>query len=415
MLPGRISDHGWNWFGISWLQGKKQPTKPNTRPTAITMNDELLFSLKHPSKAYMRLRISFILRCNTVKVHRLISICALIFVVASATVVLASPTPFNCDEQMTVEFLRNVAGFDMTAYSIFSYDHASSLMPDSQHYKTTAKLEFGNIDHNLTALVTFVDGKFWTYQLDLNSGNLGDAEHTPSEHLSRARRAIASYTQFFAINGYEEFLELTDEALTTGRTVLESSNASLKIQQHAEHSWEATDIQFFAKIDNEYTIPARSLYVTVSKTGSITRIVDNLAIHYVAEARISLSREEAIAKAMPYIDTYAGKFGQKVTSIDASFAFIRDTGSLRGDNFAIYPSWTVKVAFDKLNSENAGGYFTLIWADNSLVGNHGPMRAQFMATNSFDGSVLLFLLPVPLCVGCLLAKVCLGRSRKRRQ
>jgi len=118
----------------------------------------------------------------------------------------------------------------------------------------------------------------------------------------------------------------------------------------------------------------------------------------VATTNVTISENQAIAIAEPYFEAFAQQNQQNVTAIDTTFSYSSDQGGQRGDNFALYPMWTIDAQYDKIGEYNASSYTVQVWADNGAIFNQGP-DAFFapVSNNNAQGNLsLLLILPVIL-------------------
>lgn len=97
----------------------------------------------------------------------------------------------------------------------------------------------------------------------------------------------------------------------------------------------------------------------------------NETIPEVKPANYTISEEEAINIAMPYIQAYASENSRIVTGIYPFFAYARDYYGLRGDATQKYPSWEIKARFEGVKDYIAG-YTVLIWGDTGEVRSAYP-------------------------------------------
>lgn len=310
------------------------------------------------------------------------------------------------EHQLALGFLEHVAGMNVSDGNVLSYNVSSFRMPDSQHYQTSVRIVINNNNHTFNVRITFVDGKFWIYDLDLSSVQLvGDK--TLDDSLSVTIQATQEYQGLFNATHCDGLVEMISAALQNQSLVIENDNALLKIS-HVKNCSTPLDykryihLQWFKKTKNQFTITAQSIIMSVSKNGFLTAFMDNLATHYVASTDINISEEEAINISIPYAEAYAEKHGQEILLTNTTLEWHRDMNSLRGDDFAIYPVWIVSMTYNKTNEVNVCGYGVLIWADNGEIVRHGP-RIFFETTNGGHNSYLwlmLALIPIVLAFTC---------------
>lgn len=284
------------------------------------------------------------------------------------------PTPSFDAESIALKFLEKVAGVNTDSYIVLSFNASTVSIPNSQHFQTNMRIVISDRHNEFEALITLVDGKFWTYRIDLLPGELGEGEASLNECLTAANRAVDQYRVYFNASYCSGFAQTVSTALRTQSLTVENESTLLKINYAENNSTplEYANIHWFNKINNQFTTPFRSVYISVSKTGLLTRLIDNMALYQVATTDIKVSKEEAINLAMPYIEAYAREYQQEIKTVNAELEYVPDIASHRGDRFAMYPRWNVLTKFDKANEYNVLGYAVLIWADNGEVYHYDP-------------------------------------------
>jgi hypothetical protein len=139
-------------------------------------------------------------------------------------------------------------------------------------------------------------------------------------------------------------------------------------------------------------------------------------MYYVTTTAVNVSEEEAIAMAVPYATVYANLHGRTILFTNATFDFARDIGCVRGDDFAIYPRWTVSFTFDIVNNESVYGYAVALWADNGQVYYNTSQGFYAPSANASSWQMIaivvgLFVL-FPITTTYITHKIRTGRGRK---
>lgn len=273
---------------------------------------------------------------------------------------------------IALKFLEDVIGVDMANFHVISFTASTARMPNSPHYQTDIKVVIANTTSQFEAFMTLVDAKMWTYSLQ---GEFRNNNLIFWDSLKVANKSLASYQKFVGASNYNRFIGMLSKAIEAKNQHTEDEEVVLNIS-YTENCFtqsdymESTVIRFTRKV-NGYRLPGDYFMLSVSKDGLLTHIVDN-TIFYVATSVINVTMEQAINKALSYAEVYARPYGQKVVAVNATLEFSRDVGCTRGDNFAMYPQWTVWVTLDKVNEENVYAYAVMIWADNGEVYHHSP-------------------------------------------
>ena len=329
--------------------------------------------------------------------------CGLIYATSSVT-----------EEQMALSFLTHVVRMNMSNYNILSSDVYKFRIPDSDHYQTDVSIAMSNGNYTFNVLITFIDGKFWSYSLNPELNKMV-GEKTLNDSLFVASWAIEGYRGLFNATYCDGLEEMVSTALQNQTLIVENNDSLLKVSYVENCSTlldyrRYTGLQWFKKIKNQFTDGSQSISMSVSKNGLLTLFVDNLAIFYLASTDINISEEEALNITMPYAEAYASEHGQRIVLVNATFEWVRDLDSSRGDDFAIYPMWLVSMTFDKMNNESVSAYGASIWADNGQIVRHGP-RIILATPESSDNAYLWLIFPV---IGAVPVLICLGTYLKRK-
>jgi hypothetical protein len=282
----------------------------------------------------------------------------------------------NSHEGLASEFLRDVAGFNMDSYSIASFYETTARMPDSQHYLTVMNAEITGNNTQFEAHIDLIDGRMWTYDL---SGNFSAGELNDSELLIAANNHLNAYQTFSEASFCSGLIELLSTAIQTQTSTVENENFSLRIS----NSGGAVTVDYSRKV-NGYTLPGDCFAIHVSKNGLLGSLLDN-TMYCIATTVINVTRDEAIALAMPNATATANKFGQTIAVTNATLVYVRDLWSVRGDDFAMYPEWSISFTFDKGNNESVSEYDVSIWADNGQVYYSQP-QGYYAPSNAGPGA-----------------------------
>jgi hypothetical protein len=260
-------------------------------------------------------------------------------------------------------------------YTVASSESLCVQMPHSKHFQNDILMILKNGDVELEAHITFIDGVFWWYRLELLNGSLETDEHAFVYYLNKGYQIMNKYMKYYNLTHVSNFVYMISLALYTNKLTVENDDALLKIwfdangstpMQHAHFHW-------FSKINGQFVDPGLSVYFSLSKNGLLTELIDNMRIFRLGTTNISISEQQAIEIARPYIDAYAQKHRQQVKKINVSLDFVGDfDGARGGDEFTLFPLWTVIATYDRLNEESVDGYGVLIWADNGEIHSHVP-------------------------------------------
>lgn len=325
------------------------------------------------------------------------------------------------EKQKALTFLAQVAGINMSSPNVLSCNVFKFKIPDSNHNQTDISVAVKNGNYTLNILVTFIDGKLWTYDVDPGSNRLA-GKKTLTDCLFVTKGAIEEYGRLFNAVYCSGLKDMISAALQNQVLTVEDNISLLKTSYVETCSTlldyrRCTNLQWFKKINNRFADGSQSISMSVSKSGLLTMFVDNLAVFYLSSTDIRISEEEALNITMPYAEAYSAEHGQKIVSANATLEWHRDLDSSRGDDFAIYPRWLVSVTFDSVNEHRVFAYRASIWADSGQIASKGPQTlfgANTMASRD-NGKALLWLIfaaiiafPVLIC----LATYSKNRSKK---
>jgi hypothetical protein len=281
--------------------------------------------------------------------------------------------------ETVLSFLKNVIGFSNC--ETVSFESSTFRMPDSRHYQTVVKIVIALNGTNFEILTTFVDNRFYTYDID-SLPNQFDGNKSFGDCLVEATRAVKRYAQVLNLAYCTDFADMIPMDPQNQSLIVENSQAILKASFASECSnysdcKKYADLRWDRKISNHFVSKALSFCLKLSKRGFVTTLVDNLALYHVASTNIAVTKEEAISIARSCAESYANAHGQVITCTNASIQWLRDMDSSRGDDFAMYPVWGVMISFDKTNDEYVCGYEVGIWADTGTLWHQQPKGVSF--------------------------------------
>jgi len=295
---------------------------------------------------------------------------------------------FNSAEE-TLKFLRSVVGIDLERYNVtllrlstyrppiaLSYEDGRLVEHPSRHYETLVKFLISDGAARFEAYVTFVDGRVQYYRLE--GDFCGESALNLWDHLTIALKALKEYQEFTGLSHYTRLIDLLSRAIETKQLMIEEEDYILNIT-HVENSRlpynckRSTEVVYIAKVKG-YKLPGDYFAISVSRNGFVTGLSDT-SMYYVATMELRISEEEAIRVALPYAEEYARRYGLKIASMKAELMFGRDLDGRRGDEFAIYPKWTVLFIFDRVVN-GVFGYAVSIWADTGEVFYHAPQGVR---------------------------------------
>jgi hypothetical protein len=291
----------------------------------------------------------------------------LVFLLATLSIAGLVHTASGSDENLTSRFL-GITGLNNCSISSFSESTSGYLTA------MTAKINADNAQYNV--LITLENGKFFSYSL--SGSNFGTGELDRNTYLITAENVLKGYQTFLNASYCSEFEELLSIAMQTQSSSVENHDFALnqdfvlKISNGASagQTW-CTYVEYSRRVEG-YPVLGDCFALVISKNGLLTTLMDNMMLYHVATTDVNVTEEQAIAMATPYATGYAQQSGQTIVVTNATIDFERDIGGLRGDNFAMYPTWTVYFTYDKTDKDGVDGYAVAIWADNGQVYYNAP-------------------------------------------
>jgi hypothetical protein len=296
-------------------------------------------------------------------------------------------------------FLKQVAGFDMTNYTIISFNTTTPAMLNSQTPQTIVSAIVSDGRQNYSLAMALVQGKVWFYDLTPLTSISVNTQMSIDNRLGLASKAIDQYQLLFNASYCSGFAQLVPASVTVQNVTISSANTNTLLNINSDTSTaksESTSFSWFKPVDGA-VIPQMSTTMIISNTGLVTSFYDNLAVYNIANVKASVSKEAAITIAKPYIEKYANDNSQTVNSIDVTLTYTVDANASRGDGNTIYPQWQVFAQLDGSNQFNITQYAVMIWADNGVAYHYGPQgNYQTITTNTSSFALYPVIVTVAL-------------------
>lgn len=261
-------------------------------------------------------------------------------------------------------FLNQVAGINLTDYNITHFKRTISQVLGSQKNHTFISLTLNNNQRSLQIAIELTEGKVSFYDLSLLSGSF-ESQLTTIQLLDNSRKAINSYMNNFNASYCSEFANIVPSFPQAQNVTVTNENITLKIVCKPNSVIRYMSFDWCPTIDADK--PFCSVQLSLTNAGIISSFSDKLGLFTIATRTVTVSEEQAINIAMPFINKYAQENNRTVQTVTASFAYIRDLGGSRGDSYLIYPQWSIEAALEGLDINWIFGYSVLIWADNGQV------------------------------------------------
>ena len=284
-----------------------------------------------------------------------------------------TPNPANSTADIEAQtsmslFLNKMVGIDSN-FGLVNFHSYVSLMPSSQKNVTRVNAMINsNQLFGKSIVIALVDGRVLLY--DGPSGKPLNSSVNVDDCLAVAKSAISSYEDAFNASYCEGFADIVPSTLESGNSTLTNENVSLIIQINTEisESQQLRSVNFcwYKKVEG-ITENALRVEATVSRQGLLTNFLDYMAFFQVAASKVTVTREQAIEIAKPYITEYAVANNRIVTGMGATLHFGNDINNSRdGDRSLLFPEWEISAGFESANSYIIG-YDVLLWGDNGNV------------------------------------------------
>ena len=291
-------------------------------------------------------------------------------------------------ESFCQQFLTNVVMLNTSGYQTTFSMELPPPTYSTTHFDNECSVTISNGQNQFSAIFSFTDGKLWFFDLDASQANLNvSVAQDFNGSMNGVVKALTNYQGLSNAAFRTDFVNLATAALQTQELAVENENFSLQI----ENTTDGLTATCFEKIAGEYTNPLMSMRLTISETGLLTELYDGISIHHVATTNVTMSEDQAIALAEPFIQDYGAENGQNISAINATFEYRQDVLQQRGDTSALYPSWDIEAWYDHVENDTYG-YSVIFWADNGQVSAAGPdtlVGSPTGTNNPFDWRLLL--------------------------
>ena len=311
-----------------------------------------------------------------------------------------TPNPVNSTADIEAQtsmslFLNRVVGID-SDFGLVNFHSCVSLMPYSEKNVTRVNAMINsNQLSGKSIVIALVDGRVLLY--DGPSGKPLNSSVNVDDCLAVAKSAISSYEDAFNASYCEGFADIVPSSLEYGNSTLTNENVSLIIQINTGSSQQLLSINFcWHKKVEGITENALRVEATVSRQGLLTSFLDYMAFFQVATSKVTVTQEQAIEIAKPYITEYATANNRIITGISATLHFGNDINNSRdGDRSLLFPEWQVSAGFFPANLNVFGydsiiGYDVLLWGDNGNV-SHATVEGVIGMPNNASFNPAYFI------------------------
>ena len=297
-------------------------------------------------------------------------------------------------QSQALVFLEQVAGLNLNEWKIQTFNITTNDLPALGTPHTGIVGIINHKDTNYSLAMTLANGKVWRYSIELLSAKLNDnstianVKVSADDCLAVAKSAISNYGSLFGANYGSDFAQMVPTTLQTPNMEIDKDNKALEITfDNTEKHSGYFAIRWYEKVDGN-KLGFMSTTLKIAPTGIVVLFSDNLATYKVATTEVNVSKTQAIDAAMPYIEAFAKENNRKIVSVNATFSYIRDYSSDRGNSSLIYPQWQVDAKYENQDNNSYYGYGVFIWADNGKVYAHVPAGVGQPTANNASPNLL---------------------------
>jgi len=114
------------------------------------------------------------------------------------------------------------------------------------------------------------------------------------------------------------------------------------------------------------------------RNGVFDALNDNRGVYTIGDTAVKVSKEQAIANAMKYIETYSYAMpdGSRISDFNVTEdGVVAELHSAVRDSAVLYPAWRVRLPLDQTYPGSVDAFTVLVWADSGeafTIGHEGP-------------------------------------------
>jgi len=271
-------------------------------------------------------------------------------------------------------FVEKVAGINLDAYNVtyeckgpigcILYRGYTETLIDVDLIRVTDHLEIG---------IEFIDNYLVSYRLESRGSLPILNSDEPLDAFDRAKEALGQYQLAFDVPYCSQLAAMIDHVTTIDRKqtikddcVILNFNPNASLDRWVDFGW-----QYEGAL-------RKNMHVCINKDGGFLEMFkDRWGLARISDVKISVSEEMAVVKALDRARDYILELGATVTKIESELRYINSYPKARGgDCFILYPTWVVKLFFDK-SYDGVHGYFVGIWADTGYVRTAMPQGSSW--------------------------------------
>ncbi|HDQ06352.1 MAG TPA: hypothetical protein ENN36_06505 [Candidatus Bathyarchaeota archaeon] len=295
--------------------------------------------------------------------------------------------------EKTLTILKDVVGLNTATYSISLDTHTQDLYSESLPQED-AQYTLVSDESKVEVICNFVNQKLQLISLHALDGSIRMTQPC-TDVLDTAKAFLdkyQAYSEAFYIEDMRSMLDTVDANRNVTKT---AENTKLEVIVNPN----STTFRWTPAVNG---IDVMLKWVILSfENGSPAFFMDNWELYNIGSYDITISEEEAIDIAMKATENYSwtvnmGGDNPPVEVTEFTVEGVSETKltfcnypskneSRNGDPLTLYPSWNIKLYFDKFYRGNVYGVNIAIWADTGEVNDIRPM--MWMGEYSSDGNI----------------------------
>lgn len=273
---------------------------------------------------------------------------------------------------VALTFIEKVANIELDAYNVTCDCNgpiSSFLYPG--HTEALVSLNLTSASSQLEIDIQFIDDYLEFYQLSLENGPPILSIDETLDIFDMARETLQHYQLVFNATYCSQLTAMIGQLTTAGREqTIETGCATLDFYPNAslggsvEFAW-----RYKGAIRKHFCF-------AINKGGFLEVLGDTWGLCNISNAEVKVSEETAERIAFDRAQAYIDELGAAVTKVNAELRYFNPypEGTRGEDCFVLYPTWIMKLVFDK--PYGAGhyidGYLVGIWADTGDVWTAKP-------------------------------------------
>jgi hypothetical protein len=275
-------------------------------------------------------------------------------------------------------FVRNVTHIDTRNYTVSLLEndvewqaYFGGVSDENAQYSLKEKSDSGE----LTVKFRFRNGHFSYYELTLVESSPIFTQNEPNNVILNAHGILSRYRLYSGDSYLNDMLNLLGKVNATQSMTVSEGNLKLSVSISG-----ATSELRWMYTNNGIDYQAKGLYMKF-QNNILTLMTDGYFLFKPSNVGVSVTQEEAVAKAEGYVKTLSWNIeGQQVSNFKTvsppvSVDMLPHT---RGNTPDLYPYWYVVLSFDQIYSDGINEVGVGIYADTGQVADVQMLRGNIL-------------------------------------